>query len=104
MTRCGLVTTWATDADGARWAEAIDTGIKLIITINIIKNRNVTYFNLKNSTLKQSYHFTLCYLLLFSVSFERILHFVSHSARRAHSGAPCTGNCAGTLIGARYHN
>jgi hypothetical protein len=98
------VTTWATATDDVLWAAAIDTGNKLIITINIIKNRNVTYFNLKTSTLKQSSHFTLCYLLLLSVSFELILHFVSHSARRAHSGAPCAGNCAGTLIGARYHN
>ena len=33
MTRCGLVTAWATDADDILWAEAIDTGIKLIITL-----------------------------------------------------------------------
>ena len=44
MTRCGLVTAWATDADDVLWAEASDTGSKLNSTIN-------TYANLGGSLI-----------------------------------------------------
>jgi hypothetical protein len=82
------VTTWATATDDVLWAEAIDTGNKLIITINIIKNRNVTYFKIKNNRTIQYCiisHYDIYYY------FPSVLNgfcILSRTAHAEHTAAP----------------